>query len=58
MESGKYSSYTNGIVRSFDTVKYNLRFTLEDTGKDEEDEGNQEETPSVTYMTPYSCGWK
>ena len=48
---GNDSSYTNGIVRSFDTVKYNLRFTLEDTGKDEEDEGNQEGTPSVTDDT-------
>ena len=48
---GNDSSYTNGIVRSFDTVKYNLRFTLEDIGKDEEDEGNQEGTPSVTDDT-------
>ena len=36
---GNDSSYTNGIVRSFDTVKYDLRFTLQDTRKDGEDEG-------------------
>ena len=49
---GNDSSYTNGIVRSFDTVKYDLCFTLEDTGKDGEDEeGIRKETPSVTDDT-------
>ena len=48
---GNDSSYTNGIVRSFDTVKYDLCFTLQDTGKDGEDEEGQEGNSPVTDET-------
>ena len=50
---GNDSSYTNGVVRSFDTVKYDLRFTLEDTKSDGQDGDGEDngDTPSVTDDT-------
>ena len=43
---GNDSSATNGVIRSFDTVKYDLRFTLEDMKQGSKDENNEDNEDS------------